>query len=641
MSERISEIPGLEVHHHDELIGRLIVVAASVSQSAPPRPFRSSSSNFGRFCRFRDPGLCCDPPKLAMDPTFSSDPQPDRDTRFRLAIQKNRAVVLPTAAVIGFLLKATVGIDATYLQISLVIAVALLSALLVYQYYLRGLHHRTGVTLDAIWLLVDMGIITYGIHLSGGIDSAWVPWYLANISGAAFAVGPGAAAIVALGDTIAYLGILVYRGDVQWATTEMLRPISIMAILYAASFFFLRGVSDLQRKRLRIESLGENERRKVEELTRVTAALEQRSAELAEANLSIRESDRLKSQFLANMSHELRTPLNSIIGFSEILSSRLGERLETEEIRFLDHIHNSGEHLLEIINDILDLSKIEAGKMPMVVEKVEIPEIVNGICSVMRPIASERGIRFEVNLDSDLPAIEADPVKVKQIFYNLLSNAVKFSHDDSGVSISALHVGARTSRLGVEAVDIAVSDQGVGIDPADRKLIFEAFRQVDGSAGRKHQGTGLGLALVRRLVQLHGGQVELETSVGVGSTFTVSLPVRSPLGLSSTASNELAEGSIHPDVPKILVVEDDPTAFETIREALDETPYYALRATNAREALALARKYQPVAITLDLILPGEDGWEVLRQLRSDATTRNIPVIVVSMIDDRELGCCAS
>jgi signal transduction histidine kinase len=289
-----------------------------------------------------------------------------------------------------------------------------------------------------------------------------------------------------------------------------------MLFLFGASFYFLAGIADLQQKRLRIRALESEEKAQIDQLRRLTD-------ELAAANRRIQESDRLKSQFLANMSHELRTPLNSIIGFSEILVDRLESRVETKHYGFLKHIHASGQHLLGIINDILDLSKIEAGKMEIFPEYFSIAPVIESVCHMIRGMTKSYP-RFVVDVPNDLPLIETDLAKFKQVLFNLVSNSIKFSPADSTITISARFIGA-TQEEG--SINVSVADEGIGIDPQHHEMIFEEFRQIDATVRREFGGTGLGLALVKRFVELQGGRVSLESSPGRGSTFSFRLPVRS------------------------------------------------------------------------------------------------------------------
>jgi signal transduction histidine kinase/DNA-binding response OmpR family regulator len=335
-----------------------------------------------------------------------------------------------------------------------------------------------------------------------------------------------------------------------------------------------------------------------------------------------------KTRFLANMSHELRTPLNSIIGFSEILLSRGGEQLEPRERKFLGNIHTSGRHLLTIINDILDLSKVEAGRMELQPEPVSVPSLLEGVCMVMKGVADRDGIAFETSLPPELPQIWADPVKVKQILYNLLSNAVKFSPPGSKVRIAVQELDASSSPLGEPTLEVSVRDEGIGIAEEHHRRIFAPFQQVDSTAGRRFGGTGLGLALVKTFVEMHGGNVSLESALGQGSEFRVLLPVRSGQ-IRSDAS---------PAPQPVLVVEDDRAVFERLCPLLEEAGFAPVLAKTGDSALALARSVVPSAVILDLVLPGlVDGWEVLKSLKGDSATAGIPIVIYSRQENRELG----
>ncbi|HJW96425.1 MAG TPA: response regulator [Thermoanaerobaculia bacterium] len=359
--------------------------------------------------------------------------------------------------------------------------------------------------------------------------------------------------------------------------------------------------------------------------------IERRQRERDEADQRTKE----KSQFLANMSHELRTPLNAIIGFSEILKTRLADRAAERELKFLDNINSSGQHLLGIVNDILDLSKIEAGRMEITPERFPIAAAIDGVTSLMRGVSAQRRIAIEVDLEPGIPDLEADLVKIKQVLYNLVSNALKFSPEDSSITIRAESRRAEQAPLYENAIRISVIDRGIGIDPRDHARIFLEFQQVDSRISRTFGGTGLGLTLVKKFVDMHGGVVDLESALGEGSTFTVTLPMnfhRADEVRSLRLVN--ADGS---HKPLVLVIEDEIDAFRSIEQQLRAGGFVPQHARSGEEGMALARELMPAAITLDLVLPGIDGIEVLKRLKADPKTRNTPVIIVSMTNNRELA----
>lgn len=557
----------------------------------------------------------------------------DRLMRFREAVQKTRAVCYALAAAIGTVFVVLGVIQISVWQVLGLTAAAIVSAAGCWLLLRIGVADRLGVAFEWLWLLADVALITLAVVSTGGVDSPWFPWYLANIGAAAFVLGQRAAFAVAVLDTVAYTGALVAIGDIAGFGVPLYRALAQMAFLYGASFIFLRGVSLLKRKQTQLEKLRRNEAIKIDELTRLARALDQRTQELAEANLRTAEADRLKSRFLATMSHELRTPLNSIIGFSDVLLQRLPADAADKQQRFLQNIHSSGEHLLRIINDLLDLSKIEAGRMELHVEPIDVAAVIHGVCAVVQGSARARRIRLEVEAPADLPPVEADQVKVKQILFNLVSNAVKFSHADGVVVVEARN----NDRGDQGSVEIRVVDQGVGIDPRHHRTIFEEFRQVDDGPARASGGTGLGLALVRRLIELHGGGIEVDSTPGLGSTFAVTLPLRFRGAASSREAPMPTLEVAHEGGTRVLVVEDDPTAYEAISSHLAASAYIPIRARNADEALRFARLLHPAAITLDIILPDLDGWEILRRLKDDPDTAGIPVIIVSVLDNRELA----
>ncbi|HUH12241.1 MAG TPA: response regulator [Longimicrobiales bacterium] len=375
---------------------------------------------------------------------------------------------------------------------------------------------------------------------------------------------------------------------------------------------------------------------------------------LQRTNVELEEASRMKSEFLANMSHELRTPLNAIIGFSELMKDGLVGPLSKQQDRFVGDIFSSGQHLLSLINDILDLSKVEAGKMELDLEPVPIAAMFGNSLSIIREKAAARHIRLELDAARELGTIQVDARKVKQILYNLLSNAVKFSNDGGRVVLSARRVDADDvgQRAGPwagrsftaadsdfpEFLRISVSDEGVGVSEEGLQRLFQPFTQVDSGLARKFEGTGLGLAMVKLLAELHGGAVAMESAEGEGSVFTVWLPMRAPgsketrPALADPVSIELADG-----IRTALVVEDDLKSAELIRAQLEGEGFTVVHALSAEDALVLARQQPLSLITLDIMLPDMDGWEFLALLKETAELRRIPVVIVSIVADGTKG----
>ncbi len=563
-------------------------------------------------------------------------PEAESLQRFLVAVQRSRLLVYAVAGALAITGKLTGIVDAPVGSGLGLLTTGVVTALACTLAYRHGVYRLGGADLHTLSLGVDTVLITWGVFITGGLGSPWYLWYLSNASAAAFAGGRRPAAIVTIANTACYLGILAFMGEIGFLDKPFWTAASQMAFLYGAAFFFLRGVVSLQEKQRLVKRLQDEQEQRVQQLIVLTQDLDQGTRALAEANIQIREADRMKSQFLANMSHELRTPLNSIIGFSEILLERLVGEIPTKYVKFLHNIHSSGQHLLGIINDILDLSKVEAGKMDVHPEAFRVGSAIDGVLNVMHGMASKRRISFAVDAPDTIPTVETDPAKFKQILYNLLSNAVKFSPEHSTVLVSARHLPAAESPIGVEALAIAIADKGIGIAAADQEVIFHEFRQADGTATRAFGGTGLGLSLVKKFVELQGGIVSLDSEVGKGSTFTVTLPLRSRGAVRGAAAPQQAFEKL-PGDNRILVVEDDLVAYQSISRSLTDAGYFPIRARHGEEALALAKSLKPSAVTLDLALPGLSGWDVLKRLKADPVTKLIPVVIISMMDNRELG----
>ncbi len=365
--------------------------------------------------------------------------------------------------------------------------------------------------------------------------------------------------------------------------------------------------------------------------------------EVAKAQAASEAANKTKSLFLANMSHELRTPLNAIVGYSEMLQEEATEQQLHSFSSDLEKINASGRHLLALINDILDLSKIEAGKMELYLESFDLNALIDDVASTIRPMVEKNSNELRIERAIDLGGMRADLVKVRQALYNLLSNAAKFTQDGS------ITLNADRQRMdGEEWIVFQITDTGIGLSAEKIVRLFQDFTQADASTTRKFGGTGLGLALTRRFCQMMGGDVTVQSVDGEGSTFTIKLPavVHEPkvefrdADLSRTSDRRRTpDGTDALPAPStcVLVIDDDPTQRDLMRRFLSKEGFIARSASSGEEGLRLARELMPIAITLDVMMPGMDGWSVLEALKSDPALREIPVIMITMVDDPERG----
>ncbi len=397
-------------------------------------------------------------------------------------------------------------------------------------------------------------------------------------------------------------------------------------------------------KRLRIEL--EEKNRELRELTeRLEEKVIERTKKLKEINRELERSNQIKSRFIANMSHELRTPLNSIIGFSEILLEKTFGPLTEKQERYTDNIFSSGKHLLQLVNNILDLAKIEAGKIDLNYETFQVEDAVKEVIMVIHSLTDRKMIELVTDIDTKLSFITADKVKFKQILYNLFSNAVKFTPEGGRIGIRTEKVVNRSQGLpwaveGQEFLRTSVWDTGIGIKPEDMDKIFDEFEQVDSSMSRRYEGTGLGLSLTKKLVELHGGQIDVTSTIGKGSTFSFYIPI---IARDAVVEKEglKAVSMDYPwmreDAPLVLVVEDDPSTSEILTIHLTQAGYKVAHAYDGEDAISKAMELKPFIITLDIMLPKKDGWEVMQSLKAEEETRNIPILIHSIVDNRELA----
>jgi len=347
-----------------------------------------------------------------------------------------------------------------------------------------------------------------------------------------------------------------------------------------------------------------------------------------EQNRRLQEASRLKSEFLANMSHELRTPLNGIIGFAELMHDGKVGPVSAAHKEYLGDILASSRHLLQLINDILDLAKVESGKMEFRPEPIEVARLVGEVRDILRTLASEKRIEVHSDVDRRVATVVADPAKLKQVLYNYLSNALKFTPEEGRVTIRVREEGAREFRVEVE-------DTGIGIRPEDIDKLFVEFRQLDASAAKKYSGTGLGLALTRRIIEAQGGRVGVSSTPGVGSVFFSVLP-RTPRALAEPDPTPRA-GATRAGAPSVLVIEDDPRDCAWLAHTLAGAGYSVESAPTAATALARCRTQRFDAITLDLLLPDGSGLEVLKTIRAAGPNRDTPVIVVTVVAEKGTG----
>jgi signal transduction histidine kinase/DNA-binding response OmpR family regulator/putative methionine-R-sulfoxide reductase with GAF domain len=371
--------------------------------------------------------------------------------------------------------------------------------------------------------------------------------------------------------------------------------------------------------------------------------------DLQEANQRLREVDKLKSQFLANMSHELRTPLNSIIGFSRVILKGIDGPLNDTQSQDLTTIHESGKHLLNLVNDILDQAKIEAGKMELASDYFKLDDMIKSVMSTAVGLVKDKPIRLHQEIQANLPQIYADEFRTRQVLLNILSNAAKFTRQGS-ITVTAFTV----NEAGRDMVQVSVTDTGIGISKENIRRVFAQFEQVDNSTARGAEGTGLGMPIAKSLIEMMGGRIWLESEVGVGSTFNITLPTQQTEGVPANGMPEAVDipaaavTELDAQVEQAITLADNPRPLQRIVITIDDEPgminmyrrylakhgFEVIGTTNPNEAADLIVTYQPSVILLDVNMPGRNGWEVLEELKELDETFEYPVIVCSIEDDK-------
>src|SRR5467141_2712739 len=397
-------------------------------------------------------------------------------------------------------------------------------------------------------------------------------------------------------------------------------------------------LSEIQQRDTALQSTNGELKTRTQELEQEVFQRKQTQEELLSAKHAAEDANRAKSTFLANMSHELRTPLNAIIGYSEMLEEETRDTGKVENVQDLKKIQTAGKHLLSLINDVLDLSKIEAGKMGLHLETFDVSQVIEEMVTTLQPAAAKNGNSIHVHLADNVNLMRADITKVRQILFNLLSNACKFTdHGNVSVNVEQIKVEDR------DWIEFQVRDNGIGISAKQKENLFQEFAQADASIARKYGGTGLGLAITHRFVQLMKGQINVESEPGQGAIFTVQLPTQVVIETTESTQSDsagkvpAASSETKTGLETILVIDDDPSVRDLMSRFLTKLNFNVVAAANGEEGIRLAKHVHPLLITLDVVMPECDGWTVLNRLKRDSELAEIPVIMVTVVDNQDRG----
>lgn len=502
------------------------------------------------------------------------------------------------------------------------VGLALVAWGLLYRFY--DLAWR-GLTLDDLFLVVDMVMVSLLVYFTGADRSLLFPLYLFRVGDQTHTTFPRAIFFTHL-VTAAYLGVIAWAVAVDGHAVSWGQQATKVVLLYATGFYISLTTREAERLR---RSLRESIQMTREFSLRLVAQAE----ELQAAKQGAEDSSRAKSAFLAATSHDLRTPLNAILLYSELLREDAEAAGQEETVQDLKKIHSAGQHLLQLLNDLLDLAKVEAGKMSLYLEEVGLPVFLEEVRNLASPLMSQKGNTFRVEIDPALGALVTDATRLRQILLNLLSNAAKFT--EAGTISLSVH---RAQEPSGEWMVAEVRDTGIGMSPDQLGRLFQEFTQAEDSTTKKFGGTGLGLVLCQRLCGLLGGAIQVDSTLGEGSTFTVRLPWKHPAGPASPAPVHPPRPAAAPDQPrKVLIIDDDGTFRAALGRVFHQEGFDVVEASSGEEGLRLAREVQPSLITLDVVMPGIDGWTVLRTFKSDPDLAAIPVILVTLADDRSQG----